>query len=132
MRYLIIFLFISQTSIAAETLLHCEFKYGDKVGPRIQNETFGPGDMEDVYLKIDFEREKVIESPFVVYGTFGSKTKILFNGSEVTWTGKNKYIRLVAVLDRSTGELRSVYNKLDGSDTSGEENYICKKSRLRF
>jgi len=132
MRYLIILLLISQTAFSAEKLLHCKFKWGDKVSPE-KKTVFSEGELSDVYLKIDFDREKVIDSPFNVYGTFGiNKTNVVFTSSEVKWYGKNKYVRRVATLDRQTGRLRSVYNNLANKRESGEENYTCSLGNLRF
>ena len=57
MRLLLIFLFL--TSVAnAETLLHCKFKWGDKVSPG-KRTTYTEGEIKDIYLKIDFDKEKV-------------------------------------------------------------------------
>lgn len=130
MRLLLIFLFLTSAA-NAETLLHCKFKWGDKVSPG-ERTTYTEGEIKDIYLKIDFEKEKVIESPFGIYGTFGiSKTNILFTTSEVRWWGENQYVSLFANLNRQNGELRSVYNRKDVRESS-EENYICSRGKLKF
>lgn len=132
MRVLILVLsfLILTNAVNAETLLHCKFKWGDKVTPGVRT-MIDARFMKDIYLKIDFEKEKSIESPFNIYGTFGSNTKVVFAISEVRWFGENKYIRKSATLDRQTGNLRIVYNSLERTE-SGEENYICTKGNLKF
>ena len=117
---------------AKGTKIHCKFISGEKVSPGKQKTIYKKGDLLDVYLEIDFDREKVIESPFNVYGLFGSKTQILFDGAKVSWTGKNKYVQKVAILNRQDGSLIEVYNLLDDSRESGERNYLCSKSKLKF
>jgi hypothetical protein len=128
---ILVFSFLILTNVVyAETFLQCKFKWGDKVTPGVRN-MIDARFMEDIYLKIDFEKEKSIESPFNIYGTFGSNTKVVFTISEVRWFGENKYIRKSATLDRQIGNLRIVYNSLERTE-SGEENYVCTKSKLKF
>jgi len=129
---LVICSLLGGNAYAKETKLHCEFVSGDKVAPGKKKILYKEGDLSDVYLKIDFDREKVIESPFNVYGLFGSKTTIIFDGAEVSWTGKNSSIRKVAILNRQNGRLIEVYNILDDSREAGERNYLCSKSKLKF
>ncbi len=125
-------LLLSGNAYAKETRIHCKFIGGDKVAPGKQKIIYKEGDLSDVYLKIDFDREKVIDSPFNVYGLLGSKTTIIFDGAEVSWTGENKSIRKVAILNRQNGRLIEVYNILDDSREAGERNYLCSKSKLKF
>ena len=81
---LVLGLLLSVNAYAKETRLHCEFVSGVKVAPGKKKILYKEGDLSDVYLKIDFDEEKVIESPFNVYGLFGSKTTIIFDGAEVS------------------------------------------------
>ena len=136
MRKLIFILFLNLifcgSAYSKETGIYCEFISGDIVAPGKQKIIYKKGDLTDIYLKIDFDREKVIDSPFNIYGLFGSKTTIIFDGVEVSWTGENKYIRKTAILNRQDGSLIEVYNMLDGSRESGERNYLCSKGKLKF
>ena len=125
-------LLLGGNAYAKETKLHCEFVSGDKVAPGKKKILYKEGDLSDVYLKIDFDKEKVIESPFNVYGLLGSKTSIIFDGAEVSWTGKNKYVHKVAILNRQNGNLIEVDNILDDSGEVTQRNYICSKSKLKF
>ena len=119
------------TVARAETLLQCKFNSGDRVFSGVKT-TYTEGEIQDIFLKIDFEKEKVIESPFGIYGTFGiSKTNILFTTTEVKWWGENQYVSMFANLNRQNGELKSVYNKKDGGE-SRLEYYICSKGKLKF
>jgi len=129
---LLISFLLSGNAYAKETKLHCKFVSGDKTAPGKKRIFYKKGDLSDVYLKIDFDREKVIESPFNVYGLLGSKTSIIFDGAEVSWTGKNKYVHKVAILNRQNGNLIEVDNILDDSREATQRNYICSKSRLKF
>lgn len=130
MRILIlVFSFLILTNaVNAETLLHCKFKNGTTYLRKEQTNFT----MDDVFLKIDFNKEKVIESPFGVYGTFGvSKTNILFTTSEVKWWGKNDYVEISANLNRQTGELVSNQNSLKEFKLD-EAKYLCSKGKLKF
>jgi hypothetical protein len=121
---------ILANAVNAETLLQCKFKWGDKVTPGVRT-LIDARFMEDIYLKIDFEKKKSIESPFNIFGPFGSNTKVVFTISEVKWFGENKYIRKSATLDRQTGNLQIINNSLERTE-SGEENYLCTKGKLKF
>lgn len=130
MRILILVfsLLILTNAVNAETLLHCKFKSGTTYLRKEQTNFT----MDDVFLKIDFNKEKVIESPFGVYGTFGvSKTNILFTTSEVKWWGKNDYVEISVNLNRQTGELISNRNSLKEFKLD-EEKYLCSKGKLKF
>lgn len=130
MRILIlVFSFLILTNaVNAETLLHCKFKSGTTYLRKEQTNFT----MDDVFLKIDFNKEKVIESPFGVYGTFGiSKTNILFTTSEVTWSGQNDYVKIFVNLNRQTGELVSNQNSLKEFKLD-EAKYLCSKGKLKF
>ncbi|MDA9745025.1 hypothetical protein N9U84_04665 [Candidatus Pelagibacter sp.] len=125
-------LVLSGNAYTKETKLHCKFIGGDKVVPGKQKIIYEEGDLSDEYLKIDFDREKVIDHPFKVYGLFSSENTIIFDGAEVSWTGKNKYIRKVAILNRQDGRLIEVYNILDDSREAGERNYLCSETKFKF
>jgi hypothetical protein len=130
MRILIfVFSFLILTNaVNAETILHCKFKSGTTYLRKEQTNFT----MDDVFLKIDFNKEKVIESPFGVYGTFGiSKTNILFTTSEVMWHGKNDDVEISVKLNRQTGELVSNRNSLKEFKLD-EAKYLCSKGRLKF
>jgi len=123
----LLFLVLSN-AVRAETILHCKFKSGTTYLRKEQTNFT----MNDVFLKIDFNKEKVIESPFGVYGTFGiSKTNILFTTSEVTWSGQNDYVKIFVTLNRQTGELVSTRNSLKEFKLD-EEKYLCSKGNLKF
>ena len=47
---------------AKGTKIHCKFISGEKVSPGKQKTIYKKGDLLDVYLEIDFDREKVIEA----------------------------------------------------------------------
>ena len=129
MRVLIlVFSFLILTKVVyAETLLHCKFKSGTTYLRKEQTNYT----MDDVFLKIDFNKEKVIESPFGVYKFGISKTNILFTTSEVTWSGQNDYVKIFVNLNRQTGELVSNRNDLKEFKLD-EEKYLCSKSKLKF
>ncbi len=123
----LLFLVLSNV-VRAETILHCKFKSGTTYLQKEQTNYT----MNDVFLKIDFDKEKVIESPFGVYGTFGvSKTNILFTTSEVKWWGKNDYVEISVNLNRQTGELVSNHNSLKEFKLD-EAKYLCSKGKLKF
>ena len=64
MRYLIVFLILTVNSYSAETTLYCKFKNGDRWKDPDRNKVIlGEGDVVDEYLKIDFEKEKIISAP---------------------------------------------------------------------
>ena len=127
--FILVFSFLAVASaVNAETLLHCKFKNGTTYLRKEQTNFT----MDDVFLKIDFNKEKVIESPFGVYGTFGvSKTNILFTTSEVKWWGKNDYVEISVNLNRQTGELISNSNSLKEFKLD-EAKYLCSKGKLKF
>ncbi len=129
MRVLIlVFSFLILTKVVyAETLLHCKFKSGTTYLRKEQTNFT----MDDVFLKIDFNKEKVIESPFGVYKFGISKTNILFTTSEVTWSGQNDYVKIFVSLNRQTGELISNRNSLKEFKLD-EEKYLCSKGKLKF
>ena len=129
MRVLIlVFSFLILTKVVyAETLLHCKFKSGTTYLRKEQTNYT----MDDVFLKIDFNKEKVIESPFGVYKFGISKTNILFTTSEVTWSGQNDYVKIFVSLNRQTGELISNRNSLKEFKLD-EEKYLCSKGKLKF
>jgi hypothetical protein len=126
---ILVFSFLILTNaVNAETLLHCKFKSGTTYLRKEQTNYT----MDDVFLKIDFNKKKVIESPFGVYGTFGvSKTNILFTTSEVKWWGENDYVKISVSLNRQTGELISNRNSLKEFKLD-EEKYLCSKGKLKF
>ena len=126
---ILVFSFLILTNVVyAETLLHCKFKSGTTYLRKEQTNYT----KEDIFLKIDFNKEKVIESPFGVYGTFGvSKTNILFTTSEVKWWGKNDYVEISVNLNRQTGELISNSNSLKEFKLD-EAKYLCSKGKLKF
>jgi len=123
------FLFlVLSNAVRAETILHCKFKSGTTYLRKEQTNFT----MNDVFLKIDFNKEKVIESPFGVSGTFGiSKTNIFFTTSEVIWHGKNDDVEISVKLNRQTGELVSNRNSLKEFKLD-EEKYLCSKGNLKF
>ncbi len=122
------FLFlVLSNAVRAETILHCKFKSGTTYLQKEQTNYT----MNDVFLKIDFDKEKVIESPFGVYKFGISKTNILFTTSEVTWSGQNDYVRIFVNLNRQTGELVSNRNYLKEFKLD-EEKYLCSKGKLKF
>ena len=129
MRILIlVFSFLILTNaVNAETLLHCKFKSGTTYLQKGQTNFT----VNDVFLKIDFDKKKVIESPFGVYKFGISKTNILFTTSEVTWSGQNDYVKIFVNLNRQTGELVSNRNDLKEFKLD-EEKYLCSKSKLKF
>ena len=133
-----LFLFISQTSIAAETMLHCKFKYGDRtiLG---KTQDYGPGDIEDEYLKIDFDKEKIISVPHYTRGYFGidgfGRDSVLFKDVELVWYGKKKDVYSYhASLNRQTGKLKILYNQSSSKPEreSTEYNYSCSRTKLKF
>jgi len=113
--------------VRAETILNCKFKSGTTYLQKGQTNFT----VNDVFLKIDFDKEKVIESPFGVYKFGISKTNILFTTSEVTWSGQNDYVKIFVNLNRQTGELVSTRNYLKESKLD-EEKYLCSKGKLKF
>ena len=129
MRILILVfsLLILTNAVNAETLLHCKFKSGTTYLRKEQTNFT----MDDVFLKIDFNKEKVIESPFGVYKFGISKTNILFTTSEVTWSGQNDYVKIFVNLNRQTGELVSNQNSLKEFKLD-EAKYLCSKGKLKF
>ena len=129
MRILILVfsLLILTNAVNAETLLHCKFKSGTTYLRKEQTNFT----MDDVFLKIDFNKEKVIESPFGVYKFGISKTNILFTTSEVTWSGQNDYVKIFVNLNRQTGELVSNQNFLKEFKLD-EAKYLCSKGKLKF
>jgi hypothetical protein len=125
---ILVFSFLILTNVVyAETLLHCKFKSGTTYLRKEQTNFT----MDDVFLKIDFNKEKVIESPFGVYKFGISKTNILFTTSEVTWSGQNDYVKIFVSLNRQTGELISNLNSLKEFKLD-EEKYLCSKGKLKF
>ena len=125
---ILVFSFLILTNVVyAETLLHCKFKSGTTYLRKEQTNFT----MDDVFLKIDFNKEKVIESPFGVYKFGISKTNILFTTSEVTWSGQNDYVKIFVSLNRQTGELISNRNSLKEFKLD-EEKYLCSKGKLKF
>ena len=129
MRILILVfsLLILTNAVNAETLLHCKFKSGTTYLRKEQTNFI----MDDVFLKIDFNKEKVIESPFGVYKFGISKTNILFTTSEVIWHGKNDDVEISVKLNRQTGELVSNQNSLKEFKLD-EAKYLCSKGKLKF
>ena len=122
------FLFLVLSNVVrAETILHCKFKSGTTYLQKGQTNFT----VNDVFLKIDFDKEKVIESPFGVYKFGISKTNILFTTSEVTWSWQNDYVKIFVNLNRQTGELVSTRNYLKESKLD-EEKYLCSKGKLKF
>jgi hypothetical protein len=125
---ILVFSFLILTNVVyAETLLHCKFKSGTTYLRKEQTNFT----MDDVFLKIDFNKEKVIESPFGVYKFGISKTNILFTTSEVTWSGQNDYVKIFVNLNRQTGELVSNQNFLKEFKLD-EAKYLCSKGKLKF
>ena len=126
--FILVFSFLAVASaVNAETLLHCKFKNGTTYLRKEQTNFT----MDDVFLKIDFNKEKVIESPFGVYKFGISKTNILFTTSEVTWSGQNDYVKIFVNLNRQTGELVSNQNSLKEFKLD-EAKYLCSKGKLKF
>ena len=126
--FILVFSFLAVASaVNAETLLHCKFKSGTTYLRKEQTNFT----MDDVFLKIDFNKEKVIESPFGVYKFGISKTNILFTTSEVTWSGQNDYVKIFVNLNRQTGELVSNQNSLKEFKWD-EAKYLCSKGKLKF
>ena len=126
--FILVFSFLAVASaVNAETLLHCKFKSGTTYLRKEQTNFT----MDDVFLKIDFNKEKVIESPFGVYKFGISKTNILFTTSEVTWSGQNDYVKIFVNLNRQTGELVSNQNSLKEFKLD-EAKYLCSKGKLKF
>jgi hypothetical protein len=125
---ILVFSFLILTNaVNAETLLHCKFKSGTTYLRKEQTNYT----TDDVFLKIDFNKEKVIESPFGVYKFGISKTNILFTTSEVTWSGQNDYVKIFVNLNRQTGELVSNQNFLKEFKLD-EAKYLCSKGKLKF
>jgi hypothetical protein len=125
---ILVFSFLILTNVVyAETLLHCKFKSGTTYLRKEQTNYT----TDDVFLKIDFNKEKVIESPFGVYKFGISKTNILFTTSEVTWSGQNDYVKIFVNLNRQTGELVSNQNFLKEFKLD-EAKYLCSKGKLKF
>ena len=114
------FLFLVLSNVVrAETILNCKFKSGTTYLQKGQTNFT----VNDVFLKIDFDKEKVIESPFGVYKFGISKTNILFTTSEVTWSGQNDYVKIFVNLNRQTGELVSTRNYLKESKLDEEKKF---------
>ena len=129
---LVFFTLVSNFLHAKETLIECKFVWGDETEWGKKKKTYEQGDLNDIYLKINFKKEKVIDHPFNVYGVFGiPKTSIIFETDQITWSGQNKYISTTAILNRKTGDLMVRYweeKKRRGS----QEEYACSKGKLKF
>jgi len=122
------FLFlVLSNAVRAETILNCKFKSGITYLQKEQTNFT----VNDVFLKIDFDKKKVIESPFGVYKFGILKTNILFTTSEVMWHGKNDDVEISVKLNRQTGELVSNRNSLKEFKLD-EEKYLCSKGNLKF
>ena len=122
------FLFLVLSNVVrAETILHCKFKKGTTYLQKGQTNFTA----DDVFIKIDFDKEKVIESPFGAYKFGISKTDILFKTSEVTWLGQNDYVKIFVKLNRQTGELESNIDFLKEFKLD-ETKYLCSKGNLKF
>ena len=109
--------------------LKCSFVLGDQTKPKKE---WGIGDQPDEYLKINFEKEKIIEAPY--YENFFVSNPV-FRRNKVTWNRlkKNKYM-FFAELNRENGVLNIVWNKLptDSQRYSTEHIYQCEKANLKF
>lgn len=126
---------ISNISYSEEKTLHCKFVGGDLV-EFIQdgkNRTiYGAGDIEDEYIVIDFEKEKIKSAPY--YRNI-FVTNPLFQADEVSWDGFKKNVFSYSVrLNRKNGRLWIIYNQLppEAGKLSWEYNYDCEEAKLKF
>ena len=134
MRYLIIFLILTANSYSAETTLYCKFKNGDGwQDPDRKKVILGEGDIKDEYLKIDFDKEKIISAPN--YEGFW-KTNVIFDPNIVKWNGSKKGVySYSAELNRETGKLWIIWNQFKTKYTireAWEYNYDCSKAKMKF
>ena len=134
MRLVIVFLILTVNSYSAETTLYCKFINGDGwQDPDRKEIILGQGDVKDEYLKIDFNKEKIISAP----NYEGSwKTRVIFKPSIVTWQGSKKGVySYTAELDRETGKLSIIRNQFKTKYTIREAwgyNYNCTKAKMKF
>ena len=113
-----------------EVILHCKFKYGDRTSQGVKTE-YRQGEIKDEYLKIDFEREKIISAPHYI-GFI--KPSVLFKLDELVWyDGKENHYGFFAALSRVTGKLQIIWNNFETNNRwSTEYNYSCSKGNLKF
>ena len=113
-----------------EVILHCKFKYGEQTSPGVKTE-YKQGEIKDEYLKIDFEKEKIISAPH--YHGF-IKPSVLFKLDELVWyDGKESHYGFFALLSRVTGELKIVWNNIETNNIwSTLYYYSCSKGNLKF
>jgi len=126
---LVFSLLFSGGASAEITTLHCKFVLGDRTNPKIE---YGIGDQQDEYLKIDFDKEKIVSAPYYE-NIFVSNP--LFQIDKVTWhRTKKKSYSFFSELDRKTGQLNIIWNKLpSGTEAySTEHIYECSKAEMKF
>ena len=133
LTFLTLFLMLGGVA-GAEITLYCKFKNGGGwQDPDRKEVILGEGDVEDEYLKIDFEKEKIISAPN--YEGFW-KTSVIFQPTSVDWHGSKKGVySYSAKLDRETGKLWIIRNQFKTKYTireAWEYNYTCSKAKMKF
>jgi hypothetical protein len=111
-------------------VLHCKFKSGDKTSPGVSID-YKKGDIKDEFLKIDFEKEKIISAPHYV-GFI--KPSVLFRLDKLSWyDSKTNYYIFFSDLNRVSGELKITWNNMETNNKwSTLYYYDCSKGNLKF
>ena len=115
---------------AEETVLHCKFKYGDKRTKGVIID-YKKGDIKDEFLKIDFEKEKIISAPHYV-GFI--KPSVFFELEKLSWydSKKDDYL-FFSLLNRVSGELKISWTNMQTNNKwSTLYYYDCSKGNLKF